>query len=542
MSLETLQAIASLWKLVAASAFAFGLVLLATIYREQSRVFLGRLAKFRFKRGQTELSVNDSESTAIQSSEPAAKEAAAPPPTLKASPPSSEENPDELNWAYRMYDAFYQQDLKSAREAFEKMQAEQTDPEQKIRNEARYWEIRFEKGDTGAQEKIKQLELAAQQYPGVLSFVHQKFAECYQFSEKHDLAASAFLEAFALARTDADKARCLNAAALSFRKAGKTIQAFQTLNENFDTIVANNARATVFNAFATLYSQENNPQCEALMLEKAALARPNVAYSHFQAAYAFAKIDHRAIAVWHYTKALEIDARYGDALNNLGVLYGELKLPKLASDYYKKAVEVKETLAAANLAHIFLDAGLIDEAGEILGKARTEDNVHPNVNGAVVRLQNIRTETTELQTKILGAGEQVRQFLSETGETLADKIQVREGSWISSTASEVSLSKLGPSKVRIEWTDDASNNKYQATIELFGLYGSGYTKKFKPDTFAFGPDKGKGTFEDFGLAYLAADAEATILRVLIITEDQTTTYRWAFSHPPPTVSETPVSA
>jgi len=55
---ETIQAIAGLWKLVLALAIIIALGLAATLFRKQVRAFFDRLSRFRVNWGNKELSVN----------------------------------------------------------------------------------------------------------------------------------------------------------------------------------------------------------------------------------------------------------------------------------------------------------------------------------------------------------------------------------------------------------------------------------------------------------------------------------------------------
>ena len=112
MTVEMVQAIAGLWKLLLGLCFLVGMILLSTVYRSQSRSFLARLAKFKFKRGQTELSVNhEAEAEGDEKNRESRQQVAAAPPRTEASPQTGKAEEKETNWEIEMYVKFYEEEL-----------------------------------------------------------------------------------------------------------------------------------------------------------------------------------------------------------------------------------------------------------------------------------------------------------------------------------------------------------------------------------------------------------------------------------------------
>jgi len=121
----------------------------------------------------------------------------------------------------------------------------------------------------------------------------------------------------------------------------------------------------------------------------------------FDTAYACADADLQELALLHYEKLAQIDLRHSSALNNLGVVYANLKIPNLAVKNYKSAMAIDETLAAANFAHILIDAGVFDEAEKVLKEAQTKKEVHQNVAGALVKLEQEKKQSGDKSHRLL---------------------------------------------------------------------------------------------------------------------------------------------
>lgn len=536
------QAIASLWKLVLGICVLAAMTLLATVYRPQSRLFFSRLAKFRFKRGQTEFSVNHTdadepkpalESRGIQEVAPA------PPSAQKSLPPEQEVQDEKTDWATQMYMGFYDENLESAQRAFEKMQEAETRPDHKIQNEAVYLQMRYEKGDSEALQKLKDLAAKSEAYPAMRGFVLRQQAFCYSFIDNLEVAAEVALEAAKVSNRDEAKATNVSVAAGFLERLGKQEEAFKLLFEHLRTLKSDEAKAILYGKLGDLYEKSGNTVLLGLAREKVTGHRPNLKGAHFTAAYDYAKNKDRALAVWHYLKAIEIDSRYANALNNLGVLFGDLKLPKLAIQYYERGIKAGETLSAANLAYVLMEAGATDQAREVLKEARGSSNeVHPNVNHATVRLHTIEEDAKELFEKITLVGRQMRQFLlrcplqSIEGDGLFEV----NGSWSSTEVSDLEVASPDSGKrLHVNWVAEEGGIKerYQLVAQITGGVGGGEVSKFKRDVFAFPP--GKGSFDSYGSCLLYFLEDRNLMRVIVVSKDETVAKEFTIKrtpHPP----------
>lgn len=544
MDVEQLKAIASLWKLVLAFAVSMGLVLLATVYREQSRLFLQRLARFKVKRGSTELSVNHDDELTSNDARGSAKalgrdQKAGPPAAIvtpEDAPKLQEPKPEglEMEPSFGMWMALYDGRMDDAKVLFEKVQAAEKDPEQRLKTEASYLAFRFEKGDAGAQKQLQLLEEKAKQYPSALAAIKRADAECYVFADSHDSAVSIFEEAARISPTDLDRASNLASAADARMKIGQSSEGRALILDALTSINSRDAQAVLYDKLASMYAKANDTQSQALMLEKVAGCRVNSKEAHFNAAYAYANAGDNRLAAWHYSKALEIDAKYGMALNNLGVCFTQLKAPALAFGVYRKAADLGETLAAANLANILMDAGATHEADEVLAKARETKDYHKNVNNALVRLQTIRTESLQLRDQIIEAGNVARQWLAKLLPAAigATEHTVPAASW---TGRGVSLVEVDPSKgsrkVEIVYKTTAPAEKYRLIATMNGFVGRGPITLFKRDYWPPQPKPGepeKGSWEDYGEGYVQVIDNGRTLKMLMLSNDNKDTRELTF--------------
>ncbi len=86
------------------------------------------------------------------------------------------------------------------------------------------------------------------------------------------------------------------------------------------------------------------------------------------------------LALFHYREALPKDHERALTNNNAGIAAATLSLPITARTHQKKAAELGSTLAMSNLASAFLEGGFVDEAKELLTKARETTDVDRRID------------------------------------------------------------------------------------------------------------------------------------------------------------------
>lgn len=155
----------------------------------------------------------------------------------------------------------------------------------------------------------------------------------------------------------------------------------------------------------------------------------------FRLAYGYSNAGHKKLALLHYKKLKDIGDNSG--LNNLGVGYSAHELNCKAVQNYIKASENGETLAMANLCYKYLNEGFLDEAKNLVEKARKLGqkgvNVHVNISGVEQKIGKLSEEENEKEKVLFAESEKERRFRVKYSHAfLSDKHVEKsrfEGSW-----------------------------------------------------------------------------------------------------------------
>jgi len=127
----------------------------------------------------------------------------------------------------------------------------------------------------------------------------------------------------------------------------------------------------------------------------------------FSVAYEYGEQGNSELSLYHYLK-IRIGQREGGAWNNLAVARRELELPSKAVEAYKIAVEKKNTLAMANLARAYLNAGFSSEAEQLCQQAmQIPPDSDPTVLEVLGRAKASPKEEEEAEQKVV---EKVRPY------------------------------------------------------------------------------------------------------------------------------------
>jgi len=149
--------------------------------------------------------------------------------------------------------------------------------------------------------------------------------------------------------------------------------------------------------------QKDDPHLGLACFQKALALRPTDASFRFGVAHENSEKLGPEMTFHNYRKCIELNpSEY--ALNNAGVSAGELDLKITSVGYYKEAEKKGNTLAMANLAYQLLDAGFMEEAKDLLEKARLNPDKHENVDRGLGdisrRWENEKSKIEELGKKV----------------------------------------------------------------------------------------------------------------------------------------------
>jgi hypothetical protein len=196
------------------------------------------------------------------------------------------------------------------------------------------------------------------------------------------------------------------------------------------------------------------------------------------------------------------------------VQYKNLQMQIGAVNYYKKAVELHETLAAANLAHIYMDAGFIEEASQILDEVQQRKDVHPNVWTAMAELSNRKKEEAQIEECYLKLAKEQQGFLRSFAEAyFTEKLNCLNsfiGLWRFSNGKKIIITQT-EDKIEAKYNPDNQNER-----KYFIGRASNQAARL---TF---PSPSSYSFEnESGYAYLSPDGQK--LRIMILKKTKMST-------------------
>jgi tetratricopeptide (TPR) repeat protein len=267
---------------------------------------------------------------------------------------------------------------------------------------------------------------------------------------------------------------------------------------------------TLYSGLASLYERADDSELRAIALEKAIEFKPNDTQLRFGAAWSYSQSDCNALSLMHYHTLLGFTPDNVTALNNMGVIYGELQMHTKRISSFKEAWEHGETLSAANLAYAYMNGGFVDEAMGILNKAKQGEDVHANVGSALAAVDQKKEAESKKETETLSAAHEQRQFLLSFAEAYFSSRSVTshfEGAWRFSDSVEATAT-WSDDKVKINW--ERSDKKYSMTARVRSL-GARITNYTRPGYYP-------STLGDNGFAYLSDDGQQ--MEIMVLTDNK----------------------
>jgi tetratricopeptide (TPR) repeat protein len=318
-----------------------------------------------------------------------------------------------------LFEAFSVGKISEAEEIYSSISEAEKDPKKKRETEALYYYFRFSFAeDSDALKNLRGLT----EDPTIRSYAYYLIGMAYQRSGEHGRATEAIKESLT-GCSDKQRAKRFVSLAEALTANNQPLIAIDALLSALPQFSDADDLATLYEALAGVYENLKKPRMRALALEKAVENNPSNTSARFKAAWEYSQAGHHEIAILHYRTLLKFDQKSVGALNNLAVEFDHFKLPINAVTNYKSAFSGKNTLAGANLAYKFLNAGFVDEARRTIDEAKAFSDVHPNVGSALATLsERTEAENQKLNT-ILKDGGELQRFL----KGLADAFFSTEG-------------------------------------------------------------------------------------------------------------------
>lgn len=402
-----------------------------------------------------------------------------------------------------MIKASRSKDLSKLTETYELLKAANTDEMRIEADHAIYLYFRFIAGDPEALDNLQ--ELANTESHGANG--QYWLAICYEVSEKHLLAADAFIAAADKSVIPSKRAEARIRAAKSLHKVGEKERAYKTIIGSLSATMGSSPLSILYSGLAELYELDKDEMLRAVCIEKALDNAPNNVSLHFKAGYAYASAGtaFSALSISHYTTLLQFDPNYQWALNNLGVQYHIEEIKGLSAKSYRKAKDLGNTLAAANLSSIFIYAGLFEDAAAILNEAQKNEKVHKDVGKTFSYLLEAQENESEAQEKVLvRAREQQRLVLLFANAFFDEKVYSPSfgGTWLSEAGVKYNLSVNGQ-RIEGAWTQGYADYKL---IGTWRNRGASFTVQ----------RKGLATFDEDGQGIMYLSDDGSKLEIMVV--------------------------
>ena len=195
-------------------------------------------------------------------------------------------------------------------------------------------------------------------------------------------------------------------------------------------------KSMLFEAMARISKENGNIENFLIYSEAAIDINPNNTTLRFDMAYAYSENGNEKMALLHYKKLTD-STKHRSGLNNIGVSYQRLKLNEKSVSSYCEAAKEKETLAMANLAYLYIDAGFSDNARKLINEAYKLSSegvyVHPNIGSAKQKLDTLIEDENKREKEILLGAEKEKKFRLNyskafSSESIITKNKI-EGTW-----------------------------------------------------------------------------------------------------------------
>jgi tetratricopeptide (TPR) repeat protein len=234
--------------------------------------------------------------------------------------------------------------------------------------------------------------------------------------------------------------------------------------------------------------------------------------------------DFKSLSLFHYLNVIRFRQKNSVTLNNIGVLYEQLHMLAKSIEYYQMSFEQEETLAAANIAYRYINAGFLDDAKRILDKAKKPETVHANVGSAMAAIDKKETAESKLEEESINLAHEQQRYLSRFGEAyfVAQEAPVNfTGRWKVKEGVDVIVTQ-SDEKMEAKW--ETAEKKYtlvgMVTNRAFNI--TSYREKLSnPNLFSL--DK----TSDTGYGYITMDGDQ--LQIMLLLDSQYIFMTWTTS-------------
>lgn len=273
--------------------------------------------------------------------------------------------------------------------------------------------VLYRAGDVPAFQELKQLETENPTDPTPTQCIGDALASFKEHSE----AANYYKRAAELSTSKEDKDSLLLDCANSLIEAKLLDQAepiLALLLREAQIEVKTQATEKLYNILkASDRYFEAFGTAEVLLHEN-----PGLANFRFSLGLDYHRRDLHDLFLHHFNLLKQKDPDRSDVMHNVALAFSECKLPIASVGHYKRAIELGGTLAASNLGHKYIDAGMVDEASVMLKEALKKADVEPDVPRCLAEIAEKQEKEGERFNELMEKVNKQKEFLVALGRGL----------------------------------------------------------------------------------------------------------------------------
>lgn len=269
-------------------------------------------------------------------------------------------------------------------------------------------------GSLGALEKLVNKDRSNHEMVAMLARAHVHLGN-------RDIGALIYEEAARAAANSGariDQARLLSSAIEEYISIGQNDKVSQVL----DTLLSFEPTTTELEGIKLrcldrIATSQNKTAIRIAALERCLALEPGDIDTRFNLAFLYGDIGDHEASLHHY-QAIPEPRRTEATWNNIGVARGRVNLKFSATDAYKKAEALGNTLAMSNLAQNFLKAGFAKEAEALCTTALSKGEYDPRVPETLAQLKSEIKEEIEKEAEVIKQVSPRTLFLKDAGQSM----------------------------------------------------------------------------------------------------------------------------
>jgi tetratricopeptide (TPR) repeat protein len=285
-----------------------------------------------------------------------------------------------------------------------------------------YFRARYEAGAPDGLETLRRMhkENPQRREPAVA------IARLLTSAKEHDEAARLFLEGARSAKGN-QKAGDLLDAARALNELERYEEGIKAVEESL-SIATGDVKSDAVSVLYQLLKNSGETYFAFARAEAALHENPQLGL-RFELGLDYRRHSFKELGLHHFKFLHERNPSDPGSLHNLALLCADCDLPITSVSHYKKSVALGETLSAANLGFMYLDAGMADEAKGLVQEAMSVEQHDARVEACLAeispRTQNEETKQSEL---LKTAGDR-KDFFVSMGIALQTFVSDVDGRW-----------------------------------------------------------------------------------------------------------------